>query len=327
MKRIRVFVASPGDVADEREVVSVVVDELRRIIGELRPVELETIRWETHAWPDVGTDAQDVINREIGQFDIFVGIMWRRFGTATKRAESGTSEEFDRAYKYFKEYGRPRIMFYFRHAPFYPSSDAELLQFRKVVHFRKKLEKAGVLFWEYETPLMFERNVREHLIRQIIEVTSRRKAPRAAGKRPPASAVFLSAAREDLPRVRPVYDALALAGFKPWLDVESLLPGQDWANEIQRAISDSSAFLFFVSRNSVAGSEWLNRELEFAATRAAVRESKYLIPVRLDPVEPPSILRQFQWIDVFESGGVERLIATLRSLRTARSRRRRAKSR
>ena len=126
MKRIRVFVASPGDVIEEREVVSVVVDELRRILGEIRQVELETVRWETHAWPDVGADAQDVINREISQFDIFVGIMWRRFGTPTKRAESGTSEEFERAYTYFKEYGRPRIMFYFRRAAFYPDSDAEV---------------------------------------------------------------------------------------------------------------------------------------------------------------------------------------------------------
>lgn len=102
MKRLRVFVASPSDVAEERDVVSVVVAELRRILPQIRPVELEVIRWETHGWPDVGADAQDVINKEIGEYDIFVGVMWRRFGTPTKRGESGTAEEFDRAYKYFK---------------------------------------------------------------------------------------------------------------------------------------------------------------------------------------------------------------------------------
>src|SRR5262245_44491571 len=187
MKRLRIFVASPGDVVEERELVSVVVDELRRMLADIRPVELQTIRWETHAWPDVGADAQDVINREIGQFDIFVGIMWRRFGTPTKRGDSGTSEEFERAYKYFRQYSRPRIMFYFRRTPFYPSADAEVLQFRKVVAFRKKLEKGGVLFWEYETPLMFERNVREHLIRQILEVTGKAKAPKASAKKARAS--------------------------------------------------------------------------------------------------------------------------------------------
>jgi hypothetical protein len=87
-----VFVASPGDVLEERDVVSVIVEELRRILGELRQVDLETVRWETHGWPDVGADAQDVINREIGQFDILVGVMCRRFGTPTKRGDSGTIE-------------------------------------------------------------------------------------------------------------------------------------------------------------------------------------------------------------------------------------------
>ena len=108
MKRVRVFIASPGDVSEERDVVSLVVNELRRILSDIRQVELEPVRWETHAWPDVGADPQDVINRQISRYDVFVGIMWRRFGTPTKRAESGTSEEFDRAYRYFKEYKKAK---------------------------------------------------------------------------------------------------------------------------------------------------------------------------------------------------------------------------
>jgi hypothetical protein len=104
MSRVRVFIGSPGDVPEERDIVSVVVDELRRTVAPIIPLELETVRWETHSWPDVGEDAQDVINREIGHYDVFVGIMWKRFGTPTKRAGSGTSEEFNRAYAYFKKY-------------------------------------------------------------------------------------------------------------------------------------------------------------------------------------------------------------------------------
>ena len=328
VKKIRVFVASPSDVQEERDVVSVVVDELRRILGQVRPVELETVRWETHAWPDVGADAQDVINREIGQFDIFVGVMWRRFGTPTKRGDSGTSEEFNRAYNYFKQYGRPRIMFYFRRTPFYPSSDGEVLQFRRVVRFRRQLEKSGVLFWEYDNPLTFERNVREHLIRQILDGTSRRQKQPFAAKKPSPSVVFLSAARADLPRVRPIYDALTVSGFKPWLDVETLLPGQDWAVEIKRAISQARAYLFFVSHNSVGRPGWLQLELSFAATEAVQKTSgqQYLIPVRLDNVEPPEALKKYQWIDLFESGGLERLITALRGIKSVKKRRPKGKS-
>jgi hypothetical protein len=88
--RLRVFIASPGDVNEERDIVSLVVAELRRVFETLLPFSLDAVRWETHAWPDAGEDAQDVINREIGEFDILVGIMWRRFGTPTTRARSGT---------------------------------------------------------------------------------------------------------------------------------------------------------------------------------------------------------------------------------------------
>ena len=85
MNRVRVFAGSPGDVPQERDIVSVVVEELRRTVAPLIPVDLETVRWETHAWPAAGKDAQDVINAEIGEYDVFVGIMWKRFGTRTKR--------------------------------------------------------------------------------------------------------------------------------------------------------------------------------------------------------------------------------------------------
>lgn len=79
----------------------------------------------------MGEDSQDVVNRQIGDFDLFVGVMWKRFGSPTKRAESGTEEEFERAYATYKEFGKPRIMFYFRTTPFYPKTEKELTQFRK----------------------------------------------------------------------------------------------------------------------------------------------------------------------------------------------------
>jgi hypothetical protein len=84
MTRIRVFTASPGDVPQERDIVTVVVDELRRTIAPIISAELQAGSWITHAWPNIGEDVQDVINREIGDYDVFVGVMWKRFGTPYK---------------------------------------------------------------------------------------------------------------------------------------------------------------------------------------------------------------------------------------------------
>ena len=52
--------------------------------------------------------------------------------------------------------------------------------------------------------------------------------------------IFLCPAREDKAQVREVYHRLrAIDEFDPWLDEEDLLPGQEWAREIPRALQAS----------------------------------------------------------------------------------------
>jgi hypothetical protein len=345
MKRLRIFIASPGDVVEERDIVSnVVVPEIQRIfsdnqlLGSKQQIELESIRWETHAWPDVGDDPQDVINKEIGEYDLLVGIMWKRFGTPTKRAGSGTGEEFERAYKYFKTYQKPKIMFYFRTTPFYTTTQAELGQFQKVVKFRGKLQELGVLFWEYSSPLQFERNVREHLIRQIRQwIKPARELPKSSTKKNTktkgrksrtinksatrttslnaTTKIFLSYAREDLNLVKPIYYQLKDAGYQVWLDVEALLPGQEWLLEIDQAIMDSKIFLVFLSSQSVNKRGYFQKEIKLALDRAqAMRPGDvFIIPVRLDPGVTPEALNRYQWVDYFAEGGPERLMIAIRT--------------
>src|SRR5450759_4663688 len=93
VQKIRIFVASPGDVGKEREGLKDVVQELNTTIAPYKGLALELVKWETHATPNMGR-AQGVINSQLGEYDIFVGLMWKRFGTPTGKAEYGTEEEF-----------------------------------------------------------------------------------------------------------------------------------------------------------------------------------------------------------------------------------------
>ncbi len=167
-QKLRVFVASPRDVVEERRCLSPVIDELNRSVAKDKGLVLELIRWETHATPEMGRP-QEIISRQIGQYDIFIGIMWKHFGTPTGLTESGTQEEFNLAYRYWKKTGKPRIMFYFNQAPYTLRSIEEVEQVQKVLDFRKELEQHG-LICEYSGPDDFERKAREHLASIIQEL-------------------------------------------------------------------------------------------------------------------------------------------------------------
>ena len=82
------------------------INELNLTITAISPekrVLLELVRWETHVAPSLGSDPQDVVNRQIGEYDLFVGIMWKRMGTPTALATSGTEEEFNGAYELWQQ--------------------------------------------------------------------------------------------------------------------------------------------------------------------------------------------------------------------------------
>jgi hypothetical protein len=164
--RIRVFIGSPGDVGPERDRIADVIGELNRTLGSMQRVYIEPVRWETHAWPGFGEDAQDVINGQVGAYDVFIGVMWRRIGTTTARALSGTVEEFERAYEQWREHKRPSILFYFNSAPFTPNAD-DLEQYAAVLEFKRVLATRGALYREYSTLPELESLVREHLFHEI----------------------------------------------------------------------------------------------------------------------------------------------------------------
>ena len=173
---LTIFLASPSDVGDERQrFVDVIVDWNRAWSRELG-LRLDILRWEDDAYPAIGEDAQDVINGQIpNDYDLFVGIMWSRFGTPTARAGSGTEEEFLRALARCREKDAEiDILFYFKDAPVSPSK-LDPIQLAKVQNFKASLQAEGVLFWEFSEVDQFERYVNLHLTRHVQAWRTRRE--------------------------------------------------------------------------------------------------------------------------------------------------------
>ena len=87
---LRVFVSSPGDVASARGCVDEVLEALNRDPAIAAQARLEAWKWETHAAPQMGPTAQEVIDWQTPPFEIYLGLMSARFGTATDKFGSGT---------------------------------------------------------------------------------------------------------------------------------------------------------------------------------------------------------------------------------------------
>jgi hypothetical protein len=179
---LRIIVASPGDVQAERDAIEVVAAELNRTIADDRDLLLVISRWETDAYPGFHLQGpQALIDSvlRIEDSDLLIGIFWKRFGTPTLDAQSGTDgteHEFRTAYKAWKRNKRPQIMVYFNEKAYAPKSKAETDQWGKVLEFKRDLPKEG-LWWSYKGISQFEKIVRIHLIQFIRQQKSLPEPP------------------------------------------------------------------------------------------------------------------------------------------------------
>lgn len=165
VEQLKVFLASPGDVQAEREQARQVVDDINRTIGRNQGIHVDVVGWDTDAYPGFGQDAQGLINTQIAdmtEYDLFVGIMWNRFGAPTPRAGSGTEEEFNLAAASFQEHGRPYIMFYFSQEPANLATEDQIEQKAKVLKFKKNVQQGG-LTWNYSGAQEFRTLFQTHL--------------------------------------------------------------------------------------------------------------------------------------------------------------------
>lgn len=167
-KIYRCFIASPSDTSEERQVCDKIFSEINSTIGEKFDFRIESRKWEDDVFPNFDIDSQAVINKQIGKdYDIFIGIMWKRFGTPTQRADSGTEEEFLNAYKAWGMNKELNIMFYFNKTSIDPD-ELDIEQFSKVKEFKKRVTDLGGLYHEYKGIEEFEKDLKKHIQKVLL---------------------------------------------------------------------------------------------------------------------------------------------------------------
>lgn len=168
IKVYKCFIGSPSDTYREREICDKVFEEINNTIGESMNFRIESKKWEKDVFPAFGLDSQDVINNQIGSdYNIFVGIMWKKFGTPTNRAESGTEEEFLNAHKQWEKNKNIDLMFYFNKEAS-NLDDIDIEQLNKVRQFSKKVADLGGLYYQYNGANQFETDFKKHIQKVLL---------------------------------------------------------------------------------------------------------------------------------------------------------------
>jgi hypothetical protein len=124
--------------------------------------------------------------------------------------------------------------------------------------------------------------------------------------------VFLSYSREDESRVMDIYEMLAQAGGKPWIDRKNIPGGARWRALIERQMRRSRQILVFLTDHSVKTGGYFWLEMEIAVGLAERRRGDaFMIPVKLEECPLPDVLIPYNALSLFEPGGRERLLTAL----------------
>ncbi|WP_252502741.1 hypothetical protein [Sporosarcina sp. Marseille-Q4943] len=136
---LRVLIASPSDVHQERNEIEKAIFDWNNLYSEETEIVLLPGRWENDVTPTYsGTEAQEVINKQlVSKCDILIGVFWTKLGTPTLNHSSGTLEEIN----IFIEQGK-EVMVYFvdRDIP----RSANFDEVRKVDEYKEQFGRKAV---------------------------------------------------------------------------------------------------------------------------------------------------------------------------------------
>jgi hypothetical protein len=86
--------------------------------------------------------------------------------------------------------------------------------------------------------------------------------------------VFLSYSHQDDPLASKLAQALESEGIRVWYGGRDILPGDNWAQKIAKALADSDAMVVLLSHSALE-SPSVKREIEYALGKRTIGIASY----------------------------------------------------
>lgn len=139
---LRVFVASPGGLDEERDAIEKIAGTLNANFSDRLNVTIMVKRFEQRAARSGRPQSQ--INPWVDECDVLIAVVHRRWGSPSgEGTQTGFSEEFDRAIDRYDETGSPLVSLHFKAVDQESQADAGP-QLEQVIQFRRRIESDHV---------------------------------------------------------------------------------------------------------------------------------------------------------------------------------------
>lgn len=185
VKLISVFISCPGDMKRIRDLLVSSANEINmNLRQEDVPVRLESVHMDNAVFSGTGSSGQAVIDQQIGQFDVYIGLMKSKFGTAVGKFGSGTEHEYDIAKRAKVDGLCSEVGFLFDpdNTPPGGLEPEALIKFgqdlAKVRSFKNAIHADGVLTYDCPNDSEFDRHFRG-LINNVIKDVKKGLSPQA----------------------------------------------------------------------------------------------------------------------------------------------------
>lgn len=168
IKQCSVFISSPSDLKEERQIISKCLEEMK-----MPGVMFKPIQWEKDL-PNTSLSTPQLLINEalLSKADILVGVFSTKFGTKTESADSGTVEEIET----FIAQGKPVILyFYNKNISTDDLTEEELQELLKIKEFKKKYAGKhiySVIGDKKELVLALERDVQYNMQQILLQSSS-----------------------------------------------------------------------------------------------------------------------------------------------------------
>lgn len=142
LQKIKIFLASSAELEEERQILKqLFYDETKKYIN--KNIFLDLVIWEDIKLAFYGDSIQDYFNEKMLKCDVVIFLFWKKVGDFTK-------EEFDLAYKNFKEGKKPYYLYvYFKSGKVdIDEIDEEILKIRDL---KKEIAEAEQIYNEFKS--------------------------------------------------------------------------------------------------------------------------------------------------------------------------------